>query len=161
PYHARAVLLSPCLLGEQLVGLLTIDYASEPHAYTPDEIALAGAVARFLALVIERERLVRERAQAQASALALSEANRRMDEFLSIAGHALSTPLTAISTTVQLLDRQLRRSTGVEGDAAGAAHLVQAARPLLPGMSRGNARLNRLVDDLLDVSRIREGKLEF
>src|SRR5262249_55901514 len=43
PYHARAVLLSPCLLGEQLVGLLTIDYASEPHDYTPDEIALAGA----------------------------------------------------------------------------------------------------------------------
>jgi signal transduction histidine kinase len=109
PYHARAVLLAPCLLSAQLVGLLTVDYASDPHTYTHVEIALASAVAKFLALVIERERLIHERAQAQARALALSEANRRMDEFLSIASHELKTPVTSISVSVQLLERHVQR----------------------------------------------------
>jgi signal transduction histidine kinase len=168
PYHARAVLLSPCLLGTQLVGtqlvgLLTIDYASDPHSYTSDEIALAGAVSRFLALVIERERLIRERAQAEASALALSEANHRMNEFITIASHELKTPLTYITSSVQLLERQLQRATSAAPNAKveDTARLVQTLRSLLPAISRGKTRLNRLVDDLLDISRIRGGQLEY
>ncbi|HEY1387335.1 MAG TPA: ATP-binding protein [Ktedonobacterales bacterium] len=172
PYHARAVLLAPCLLGNQfvgnqLVGLLTIDYASDPHGYTSDEIALACAVARFLALVIERKRLIRERAEVEVSALALSEANRRMSEFITIASHELKTPLTYITSSVQLLERQLERATAAatttapDANVEDTARLAQTLRTLLPAISRGKTRLNRLVDELLDVSRVREGKLEY
>ena len=81
-----------------------------PHEYSVSEQALAGAVAQLMTLVIERERLVRERAEAQASALALRESNRRLDEFMSIASHELKTPLTTIKANVQLARRRAART---------------------------------------------------
>jgi signal transduction histidine kinase/PAS domain-containing protein len=161
PYGALSVLSAPCLLRGQLVGILTLDYGSAPHDYTPSEVALAEGVSQLVALVIERERLLRERAEAQASELALREANRRMDEFLGIASHELKTPLTTFTANIQLLERRFRRAAAVEPQADELSRVVENAKSVLMGMRRSSARLNRLVDDLLDVTRIREGRLEF
>ena len=52
--------------------------------------------------MLERERLLRERAETQANELAAREARGRMNTFLGIAGHELRTPLTIIKGNLQL-----------------------------------------------------------
>ncbi|WP_437579043.1 ATP-binding protein [Sorangium sp. So ce887] len=91
----------------------------------------------------ERERLLRE----------AQEALRIRDEFLSIASHELKTPLTPLRLHLQLLRRHLV-------DPALAAHpKTQSFYKLLEISNHQLERLTKLVDDLLDVSRISAGQL--
>jgi len=128
---------------DQLVGFLSLDYGGMEHNYTSQEIALARAVAKLAALVIERERLLHERAQAQANEVALRETNQRMNEFLSMTSHELKTPLTSITGNTQLAMRQLR----------GSLQALEKMQGQVESTERQIKRLNRLVDDLLDISR--------
>lgn len=75
----------------------------------------------------------------------LGEALQARDAFLSAASHELKTPLTALSLVVQAL---LRRRGPLPDPA-----------PQLESVGRQVARLSRLVDELLDVSRISAGRL--
>lgn len=171
PYGVRTVLAAPLRIGETLVGTMLLDYGGEAHDYTQDELALAAAVAKLAALVIERERLMSERAEAQARELALREANRRMDEFLSIASHELRAPLTTVKANVQFAARQLRsikpaprngrytRSTAASSDVTPTTSLA-VANDLLERAERQANLLSRLVNDLLDVTRIKANSLE-
>src|SRR6266702_1394012 len=95
-YGIRVILCVPMMLAGRLAGIMTLDYGSLDHEYTQEEIALAKAVAKLAALVIERERLLRDRAEARANEMALRKSHRRMDEFLGMASHELRTPLTTI-----------------------------------------------------------------
>ncbi|WP_437816477.1 sensor histidine kinase [Sorangium sp. So ce1078] len=91
----------------------------------------------------ERERLLRE----------AQEALRIRDEFLSIASHELKTPLTPLRLHLQLLRRHF-------ADPALAAHpKTQSFYKLLEISNHQLERLTKLVDDLLDVSRISAGQL--
>lgn len=80
-----------------MIGLLVLDHGDTSYDYPQEELALAQTVARLAALVIERKRQQNERAAAQASELAQRAANRRMEEFLSVASHELKSPLIDIS----------------------------------------------------------------
>ncbi len=156
PYNVRDVLIAPLNAGTRLVGWLALDYGAMPHVFTRDERRLAGAVGKLLALVIEQARLRREREAARADALALATAQRQMDEFLSIASHELRTPLTTIKANFQLTERAL--------GAFLATHpaidpKLARTHELLSRTDQHIARLDRLVEDLLDVSRIQAGKL--
>ena len=75
---------------------------------------------------------------------ALHEANRAKDEFLAMLGHELRNPLAPIATALQLLAVK----SGVDGARERAV------------IQRQVDHLARLVDDLLDVSRITRGKLQ-
>ena len=155
PYGIHYMLIVPMSVGNQLVGLLSLDNGGADQEYTSEEMGLAGAVGTLVGLVIERERLLRERAEAHANELALGEANRRMDEFLGIACHELKTPLAAIKGNVQLAERRIKRLT------SNANVTIDKMLPdLLENANRQTDRLARLVNDLLDVSRIQAGKLE-
>jgi signal transduction histidine kinase len=160
PYRMRTVLIAPMFVGDQLVGILLLDYGGVEHDYTEEETALAGAIAKLAALVIERERLLYERAKAQANELALREANRRMDEFLGMAGHELRTPLTAISGNIQLAQRHLQKS--IDADGTYAEDLASKLEPMQTFLDRAERQVrlqNRLVGDLLDISRIQADKI--
>ena len=76
----------------------------------------------------------------------LSEAARRKDEFLAMLAHELRNPLAPMSNVVQVL-----RARGRDGEA------VQQATAML---DRQVGQMTRLVDDLLDMSRISRGKIE-
>ena len=77
--------------------------------------------------------------------LALAEADRRKDEFLATLAHELRNPLAPIRNGLQVIR------------LAGANGTVEQARIM---MDRQLTQMVRLVDDLLDVSRITRGKLE-
>jgi len=76
---------------------------------------------------------------------------RARDEFLSIASHELKTPLTSLKMQVQLRQRAL-----TQGDASAFA--PEALARTLASDVRQIDRLTRLVDDILDVSRITSGR---
>lgn len=162
PYNVHIMLTVPMAVGNTLVGLLFLDHGGDAHIYSDDEIALTKAVAKLGALVIERERLLHERADAHANELALREANQRMDEFMGIASHELKTPLTTIKGYVQLVARRLKSSSNQEH--VKIAELQQSLATSAELLERSDvqiARLARLVNELLDASRIQANKLEF
>ena len=162
-YGISTMLVSPMRIAQQLVGIISLDYAGEQHDFTPDELNLASAVSKLAALVIERDHMLREQAAAEAQVMALAQANQRMDEFLGIAAHELRTPITVIKANLQML---LRRAIQLADRAnAGERIIIDPQRAnrdaeLLNRTEKSLTRLTRLVDDLLDVSRVRAGKLE-
>ena len=87
----------------------------------------------------------RQMAQDAVSA-ATQEADRRKDEFLAMLSHELRNPLAAITNAIQILDQP-----------ATTPDQVGWARDLIDRQTR---QLSRMVDDLLDVSRIAIGKIE-
>ncbi len=76
---------------------------------------------------------------------ALHAADRQKDEFMAMLAHELRNPLAAIRNGIELLTRTLPANA----DASG----------LLAMLRRQTGQLNRLVDDLLDVSRITQGRI--
>ena len=79
---------------------------------------------------------------------ALSEADRRKDEFLAMLAHELRNPLAPIATASEILARTLTEESRVR--SCGAVDIIK----------RQTAHLTRLVDDLLDVSRITQGRIQ-
>jgi len=77
---------------------------------------------------------------------ALREADRRKDEFLAMLAHELRNPLAPIRTAAELLSRRI-----VDDDTARSAADV---------VRRQATQLTRIVDDLLDVSRISMGRID-
>ncbi|HLJ35058.1 MAG TPA: PAS domain S-box protein [Ktedonobacteraceae bacterium] len=149
PYNVHILLTVPMSIDNVLVGLLALDHGGDTHRYTDNEIALAKAIAKLGALVIERERLLRERADARANELALREANRRMDEFLGMTSHELKTPLTSIKGNTQLTIRQLKTSL----------QSIQNMQSMMESTEQQIKLLDLLVNDLLDISRTQDSRL--
>ncbi len=108
-----------------------------------------------------RQRAVNDYAAAKARELALTETNARTDEFLSIASHELRTPLTSLKAALQLGQRRLRRISDQEQSAEELRSQLGMLKGLLSTAEHQVDRQDRLVGDLLDVSRIRANKLEF
>jgi signal transduction histidine kinase len=81
----------------------------------------------------------------------LEEAVRVRQDFLSIAGHELKTPLTSVMLNLRAVDNSLRGSARADDDPRLAARWQALGRQV--------ARLDGLVDQLLDVSRITAGKM--
>lgn len=94
------------------------------------------------ATMIENERLLEE---SQQFATALQEADRRKDSFLAVLAHELRNPLAPLRNGLELIRR-------MPADSEMAAQ----AREM---MSRQLGHMVRLIDDLLDVSRIANGKI--
>lgn len=162
PFGVTLALFAPMRIGDQLIGFISLDYNGARHRFTPAEIDLARGVASLGALVMERDRLLREREVALAEVLALQAANKQMDEFLGIASHELRTPITSIKATHQLVGRQLAKIVA-DMESATADQLMAKLNMLLARLQRIDGsmlRLERLITDLLDASRIRAGKLE-
>jgi PAS domain S-box-containing protein len=118
----------------RLVGILTTHW-NEPRELTERAATLLDILARQAADLIERARTEE----------ALREADRRKDEFIATLAHELRNPLAAIRTALSLLDR----------DSSEAAQ----AREMTAIIERQSSQLVRLIDDLLDVSRISRGKV--
>jgi len=154
PYYVGTVLVAPISIGNRLIGLLCVDDGSREHTYNAHEITLLKTIARLAALLLARTQLLREHAEARANELALREANRHMEEFLSIVCHELKSPLTVMRGSLQLAERKVKRL--VEADAIRPDELRRFA-PVQALLERAKTQVSiqdRLVDDLLDISRV-------
>jgi signal transduction histidine kinase len=131
----RALAFVPLCFGGRVLGKFMI-YHARPHRFGAEEVQLAEIIAGHVASAVVRKR----------DEEALREADRRKDDFLATLSHELRNPLAPIRNAVELMSR-------APGDPAVAAR----ARAVLERQLR---QLVRLVDDLLDVSRITRGKME-
>lgn len=99
-----------------------------------------------------------ERRELRRRLVELEEVDRLKTQFLSMASHELRTPLTAVSGFIQVARRRLARAAEREGvDWKGEARRAAETLELAQRQSR---RLARLVDELLDVSRLQLGRVE-
>jgi signal transduction histidine kinase len=158
PYNIKQMLAAPIVLGTRILGFFTMDYGGLDHTYTPEEIELTKAVTRFAALVMERERLLTEAALARADELAFRETASRLDTFMGIVSHELKTPLTSIKGNLQLANRRLKKMLQQSSDAE--QRQLGELQNLLDRAERQVRVQDRLVSDLLDLSRIQAEKLE-
>ncbi|MBD2028842.1 PAS domain S-box protein, partial [Phormidium sp. FACHB-322] len=137
----RAYASHPLIVGDRVLGTLGMGTCQRDR-FTPDELDLMQVVAHQVAAALERSRLVTE---LQMRAEALAQTNRIKDEFLAVLSHELRSPLNPILGWTQLLQ------TGKLDAARQADALATIER---------NAKLqSQLIEDLLDISRIMQGKL--
>ncbi|MDE3113594.1 MAG: HAMP domain-containing histidine kinase, partial [Chloroflexota bacterium] len=124
---------------------------------------LEEANARIADLNSDLERRVDEAtAELRAAVVRLQELDELKSQFLSIASHELRTPITAVSGFAQLALRGVRErlSATTLDDEAWSGELQRLTRQLTIIQDQ-SAKLGRLVRELLDVSRIQSGRLEF
>ncbi len=130
---AQAIASLPLQSGGKRLGAVGFGFEG-PREFSAAERTLLGDLARQAALALDRSQLL----------LRAEQANRTKDEFLAMLGHELRNPLSPIVTSLQLVRlRGGQPSFGRELDV----------------IERQTRYLVRLVDDLLDVSRITQGRV--
>jgi PAS domain S-box-containing protein len=161
-YGTQQVLSAPLRIGDQFVGIVSTNYDTSAHKYPlEEEKVLLRAIGKLIALMIERERLVQERADGLARELTLREVNRQTDEFISIISHELKSPLTTIKGNVQLARRQMNRVLAQNTILPdGLSEPLDQVLRFLERAERHILIQTRLINDLLDVSRIHSNRLE-
>ncbi|MBI2896440.1 MAG: GAF domain-containing protein [Deltaproteobacteria bacterium] len=141
----RSTLMVP-LTAHGTIGVMT--FVSTQRCYGPDDVALAEELGRRAGVAIDHARLharVRDEGEHLRTAHQQArEANRIKDDFLATVSHELRTPLNAILGWATLL-----RSRGGPEDIVRGLDVIER-----------NARAQaRIIEDVLDVSRIITGKL--
>jgi signal transduction histidine kinase len=141
--------LVPLRSGERNVAMLALGYARGPGAYgLADQATIEELVSRA-AIAFENARLYwnlkREMARTKEAEEKLKEASRRKDEFLAMLSHELRNPLAPIRNAAEVM----RRIAPTDAGIVWARDVVE----------RQVTHLAQLVDDLLDVSRITQGKI--
>jgi signal transduction histidine kinase/ActR/RegA family two-component response regulator len=121
---------------DRTFGVLSFVSAESGRRYTKDDLAFAEELAHRSAIAVENAQLYAK----------LREADRRKDEFLATLAHELRNPLAPIRNSIELLRR-----------ADGNAEIIAQSSQI---MERQVAQMVRLVDDLLDISRITQGKIQ-
>ena len=137
--HAHFIL--PLVARGRTIGAMAVVQAESGRDLSEDDRALIQELGHRAALALDNARLYREAETARRQAEA---ANRAKDEFLAMLGHELRNPLAPITTALDVMARR--------NPEAG----VQERRII----GRQVKHLSRLIDDLLDVSRITQGKIQ-
>lgn len=138
-----AAMSVPLQSNGQTFGVISFSVTQPGRSFGPEELLLAEDLVRRAALAIDNARLYRE----------AQEAVRAREEFLSIASHELKTPLTALQLQVDSLLLAVQ-----EGRFARLTPPQMERK--LDMVARQTGRLNKLVNELLDISRILNGRIE-
>jgi len=154
--ECRSAIMVPLILEGDVVGVVQV-MADAENVYWPADLELLEGISLLLAVALENTRLyalaqdeIEERRRTEETLRQaeehLREANLHKDEFLATLGHELRNPLNPIRSAIELL----RRKGTTDPDQEWGHDLID----------RQVSHLARLIDDLLDVSRISQGKLE-
>ncbi|MGK6351477.1 PAS domain S-box protein [Parapedobacter sp. DT-150] len=118
-----------------LIGAMFFGYADADVFNTADE-DMMRSIASLVAVTLDNARLFEE----------VNTLNQKKNEFIALASHELKTPLTTVKGYLQILERS-------EIDQLGRRFLTKALKQL--------ERINSLIAELLDISKIEAGKLSF
>ena len=143
----------PLIAHGRIIGAITFSSVQPSREYTKADLYFAQELARRIASALDNVHLyrqaqaeIRERKNAEE---ALRESEARKDEFISMASHELKTPLTSLKGFTNLLQRRLAK----QGDKQALHFLARMEEQL--------DKLTKLVSELLDVTKMQTGKLEF
>jgi signal transduction histidine kinase/response regulator RpfG family c-di-GMP phosphodiesterase len=126
----------------RVLGAITMVNTDSARDCGPEQLSLAEELAQRAALALDNARLYKA---AQAARTEAERANLAKDRFLAMLSHELRTPLTPVLTSLLSLEFE---------------ELPETIRPTLQ-MIRRNVELEaRLIDDLLDLTRISKGKVQ-
>ena len=160
--QAKSVISVPLKVKNEVLGALTVDRTGE-HLLTQDDLKLIGTLASQVAIALDNARAYQQLGQltqtleqrVQHRTQLLLEANRRLQEldklksdFVSTVSHELRTPMTSIKGYV---DNILDGLTGA---------LTERQSYYLNRVKSNVERLTRMINELLDLSRIEAGKVE-
>jgi PAS domain S-box-containing protein len=137
-----ALAFIPLISELRLIGKFMV-YYDEPHEFRDGEFDVALTIGHQVAFAVQRRRTEEER---QRAVEALQEDDRRKNEFLAMLSHELRNPLAPLRNAVQVL-----RLTADGNRETTSLHDM---------MARQIDHLVRLVDDLLEMSRISRGTLD-
>src|SRR6185437_5101625 len=134
----QSVLAAPLIVEGIIRGVIAAE-SDRAHAYTDDDLRVLAAIADQAAVAVEKTRLQREATETRA----LHRLNMLKAEFVSTVSHELRSPLTPIVGFSELLS-----ATAVDSGRV---------RDMGAEILRHAQRMQRLVDDLLDVSHMEAG----
>ncbi|MGH7269999.1 MAG: ATP-binding protein, partial [Polyangiaceae bacterium] len=137
----RSLIAVPLRARGEIFGALTVLRTKPLPPYDEHDVDLAMQIGLRASAAIENARLY---ATAKRDRAAAEEASRAKDQFLAVLGHELRNPLAPIATALRLMALQ-----------EGGLFATERAT-----IERQIQHMTRLVDDLLDVSRITRGKVE-
>jgi signal transduction histidine kinase/CheY-like chemotaxis protein len=129
-----ATLVVPIAARGRVLGAMALNLSTTERRYDQDDLATAEALGQRIGIAIDNARLFRD----------AREADRKKDDFLAMLGHELRNPLAPIVTALDVMNAR-----DTEAFAQERAVVSRHVRHLL-----------RLVDDLLDVSRVTRGKIQ-
>ena len=135
PFALTSAVVLPLRARDKVLGALALALGPSGRGFSLAERLLAEDLAGRAAVFLDNARLHRD----------IREADQRKNEFLSMLAHELRNPLAPIRNAVQIM--------GLQGSPPST---VQWAMEII---DRNVDQLVRLVDDLLDVSRITRGKI--
>jgi signal transduction histidine kinase/DNA-binding response OmpR family regulator len=149
PENVRHLQVIPLRSGERTVAVLALGRARTQSGHGAADLATIDELVGRAAVALENARLYsnlkREMARTKEAEEKLKEASRRKDEFLAMLSHELRNPLAPIRNAAEVM----RRIAPADAGIAWAREVVE----------RQVTHLAQLVDDLLDVSRITQGKI--
>jgi signal transduction histidine kinase len=145
-----SIVVAPLHSQERVAGALVFLTTRESgRRLRESDLALAQELAERASAAIENARLFRE---AQAALAQANQAVRMRDEFLSIASHELRTPVTSMKIRAEMMIQGLDK-----GDAKVFA--PERVERVMRESNKSLDRLTRLIEDMLDISRIQTGRL--
>jgi signal transduction histidine kinase len=131
----RSAMVVPLVARGETLGVMTFATIDSARRYDAGDLGLAEDLARRCALAVDNARLYRE----------AQDANRSKDRFLATVSHELRSPLSAVLTWAHLLK---------------SGRLDEAKTKRALATIESSARLQvRLIEDLIDISRVSSGKL--
>ncbi len=137
--NLQSVIIVPLFSRHKTLGTMTFLSTNPNIHYTDMDLVIAEELSARASLAIENARLYR---QAQM-------ATKLRDEFISIASHELKTPLTSLKVYIQVINKQLQKKR------------LLTENTYLQRMDSQIDKLSKLIEDLLNISRIRVGKMLF
>ena len=141
-FHPKSAMIVPLRGSERVLGVLSLVSSESGRCYDESDLGFAEELASRAALAIENALLYKR----------AGEAIALRDEFLTIASHELKTPITSLKLQLQMARRRLNPAMGAPPSPELLEHAFDLAITQV-------GRLTSLVEDLLDVSRMRAGKL--
>lgn len=140
----RSAMVVPLVSRGQTLGALTFVSAESGRRYMADDVGLAEELARRAAVAVDNARLFQESQDARSFA---ESANRSKSDFLATMSHEIRTPVNAIIGYAQLLEM------GISGP------VTDKQNAQLERIGTSGKHLLRLIEDILDLSKIEAGRL--
>ena len=137
-FGVQAYCCHPLMIQEELLGTLSFGTKTRPH-FTPEEVELMRVVANQVAIAMQRQRMAKSLQERTAQYQA---ANKDLESFTYSVSHDLRAPLRAIDG----FSKMLLRDAGTQID--------EESRRKLTVVRESTEKMNRLIDDLLDLSRL-------